>query len=117
MFGNLLLFNQAKIISIHKALHNNMNTFLGVVENGRFTVLIPEAAGCCSVKLTKVEHPAMPESDVVKLHEIDLRDHEGKAIMVSGDLPKFENWLYGANIVDVANPILTAVVKKIFGRS
>jgi hypothetical protein len=94
-----------------------MNTILGVVENGRFTVLIPEAAGCCSVKLTKVEHPAIPESDAVKHHEIDLKDYEGKALMVSGNLPKFEGWLYGANITDVANPILTAVVKKIFGRT
>ena len=92
------------------------NNFLGIAENGRFTVLIPEAAGCCSVKLTKVEHPAIPESDAVRQHEIDLKEYEGKALMVRGSLPKFEGWLYGANISDVGSPILTIVVKKLFGR-
>ncbi|MGA9099920.1 MAG: hypothetical protein WB392_13420 [Methanotrichaceae archaeon] len=92
------------------------NNFLGIVENGRFTVLIPEAAGCCSVKLTKVEHPAIPESDAVRQHAIDLKEYEGKALMVSGSLPKFEGWLYGANILDASSPILTIVVKKLFGR-
>jgi hypothetical protein len=43
-----------------------MDEFLGIVEKGKFTVLVPEAAGCCSVKLTKIEHPSIPESDVVK---------------------------------------------------
>jgi hypothetical protein len=101
----------------HITCSDNMSTsFLGIVENGRFTVLIPEAAGCCSVKLTKVEHPAIPESDAVMHHEIDLSDYEAKAIMVSGSLPKFEGWLYGANILDVGSPILTALVKKVFGK-
>jgi hypothetical protein len=94
----------------------NMDEFLGIVENGKFTVLVPEAAGCCSVKLTKIEQPAIPESDVVKQHEIDLGNLEGRALMVRGSLPKFEGWLYGASIVDEGSPILTAVVKKLFGR-
>jgi hypothetical protein len=93
-----------------------MDTFLGIVENGKFTVLMPEKAGCCSVKLTKVEHPAIPETDAVKIHEIDLSGYEGKALMIHGTLPKFEGWLYGASILDVGNPILTEVVKKLYGR-
>jgi len=94
-----------------------MDEFLGIVEKGKFTVLVPEAAGCCSVKLTKVEHPSIPESDAVTKHEIDLRGLEGKALMIKGSLPKFEGWLYGASIVDEGSPILTAVVKKLFGRT
>jgi hypothetical protein len=94
----------------------HMDEFLGIVENGKFTVLVPEAAGCCSVKLTKIEHPSIPESDVVKLHEVDLKNLEGKALMVRGSLPKFEGWLYGASIVEEGSSILTTVVKKLFGR-
>jgi hypothetical protein len=94
----------------------SMEEFLGIVETGKFTVLVPEAAGCCSVKLTKIEQPSIPESDAVKLHEVDLRSLEGKALMVRGSLPKFEGWLYGASIVEEGSPILTAVVKKLFGR-
>ena len=93
-----------------------MDTFLGVVENGRFTVLIPEAAGCCSVKLSKIVHPSIPESAAIAQHEIDLKDYEGKAIMVSGSLPKFEGWLYGANVIDAGGPILTMVVEKLYGK-
>jgi len=93
-----------------------VDTFLGIVENKQFTVLMPEKAGCCSVKLTKVGHPAIPESDAVKMHEIDLSGYEGKALMIQGTLPKFEGWLYGASILDEGTPILTAVVRKLFGR-
>ncbi|NPV61804.1 MAG: hypothetical protein HPY61_04095 [Methanotrichaceae archaeon] len=93
-----------------------MDNFLGIVENGRFTVLIPEAAGCCSVKLTRVEHPAIPETDAVIQHEISLTNLEGRAIMVKGSLPKFEGWLYSASVIDEGSPILTLVVKKLFGK-
>ena len=94
----------------------NMDKFLGVVENGRFTVLVPEEAGCCSVKLTKLEKPSIPETDAVKQHEIDLKDREGIVLMVSGSLPKFEGWLYEANIVDEASPILSAMALRMFGK-
>jgi hypothetical protein len=94
----------------------NVDQYLGIVENGRFTVLIPEAAGCCSVKLTKLEHPSIPETDAVRQHEINLTDLEGKALMVKGSLPKFEGWLYEASVVEEASPILTMVVKELFGK-
>jgi hypothetical protein len=93
-----------------------MDNFLGIVENGRFTVLVPEAAGCCSVKLTKVEHPAIPETEAVVQHEINLANLEGRAIMVKGSLPKFEGWLYGASVIDEGSPMLTLVIKKLFGK-
>jgi len=35
--------------------------------------------------------------------------------MVEGDLGKEELWVYEAKVVDRAGPILSAVVRKIFG--
>jgi hypothetical protein len=45
--------------------------------------------------------------------EIDLTPHEGRAIMVRG----FDQgaWIYAAEIIDTAGPILTAVVERISG--
>jgi hypothetical protein len=93
-----------------------LDTFLGLVQNSRFTVLVPEAALCCSVRLTRLERPAIPETDAVIKHELDLSQYEGRAIMVCGALPEYKGWLYEAQIIDEASPILTAVVNKIFAK-
>ena len=34
--------------------------------------------------------------------------------MVSGVLPEHKGWLYEANVIDQAGPILTEVVKELF---
>ena len=44
--------------------------------------------------------------------EIDLKKHEGKAIMVVGRCSG--DWIYSAEIIDLASPIVTALVKKVF---
>jgi hypothetical protein len=93
-----------------------MDTFLGLVQDSRFTVLVPEAAHCCSVRLTRLEQPAIPETEAVITHELNLSQYEGRAIMVRGSLPEYKGWLYEAQIVDEASPILTAVVNKIFAK-
>ncbi len=93
-----------------------MDTFLGLVQDSRFTVLVPEAAHCCSVRLTRLEQPAIMESEAVATHELDLSKYEGRAIMVRGSLPEYKGWLYEAQIIDEASPILTAVVNKIFAK-
>lgn len=85
------------------------------MENNRFNVLVPEAAHCCSVKLTRVEQPAIPD-DAVASHAIDLAQYEGSAIMVQGILPEYKGYLYEAQVIDKASPILTAVVQKLFGK-
>jgi hypothetical protein len=90
-----------------------METFLGLVENNRFNVLVPEAAHCCTVKLTRVEQPAISD-DAVSSHAIDLAEYEGSAIMVRGVLPEHKGYLYEAQVIDKASPILTAVVQKLF---
>ena len=44
--------------------------------------------------------------------EIALKKHEGKAIMAIGRLR--DDWIYSAEIIDLASPIVNAIVKKMF---
>jgi hypothetical protein len=90
-----------------------MDKFLGVVQNGRFSILKPRPQ-CCTVKLTRIARPASIAEELVASHEIDLEEFEGKAILVMGVLPERKGWLYEANVIDQAGPILTEVVKEIF---
>lgn len=90
-----------------------MDKFLGLVENGRFSILMPRPQ-CCTVKLTRIVKPASISEDLTASHEINLSEYEGKAIMVTGVLPEHRGWLYEANVIDQASSILTEVVKELF---
>jgi hypothetical protein len=90
-----------------------MDKFLGIVQDGRFAILAPRHQ-CCTVKLTRIERPASIAEELVSSHEIKLAEYEGKAIMVTGVLPERKGWLYEANVIDQAGPILTEVVKESF---
>ena len=92
-----------------------MEKFLGIVENGRFSILMPRPQ-CCTVKLTRISKPASIAEELVASHEINLSEYEGKAIMVTGALPEHKGWLYEANVIDQAGPILSEVVKETFGK-
>ena len=91
-----------------------MEKFLGIVENGRFSILMPRPQ-CCTVKMTRISKPASIAEELVASHEINLSEYEGKAIMVTGALPEHKGWLYEANVIDQAGPILSEVVKETFG--
>ena len=93
-----------------------MEKFLGIVQNGRFSILKPRSQ-CCTVRLTRIAKPASIAEELVVSHEVNLSEYEDRAIMVSGVLPERKSWLYEANVVDQAGPILTDVVKEIFGQS
>ncbi len=90
-----------------------MDKFLGIVKDGRFSILLPRPQ-CCTVRLTRIIKPACIAEELVVSHEINLAEYEGKAIMVTGVLPEHRGWLYEANVIDQAEPILTEVVKEIF---
>jgi hypothetical protein len=92
-----------------------MEKFLGIVENGRFSILMPRPQ-CCTVKMTRISKPASIAEELVASHEINLSEYEGKAIMVTGALPEHKGWLYEANVIDQAGPILSEVVKETFGK-
>ncbi len=59
-----------------------MEKFLGIVQDGRFSVLLPRSE-CCAVKLTRIARPASIADELAASHEIDLAEHEGRAIMVT----------------------------------
>ena len=84
--------------------------FLGIVQLGQFEILSPDHAVGGSVRLTTIQmqEPVPPETQ-----EIDLAQHEGRALMVSGHFGG--GWIYAAAIVEAAGPILTAIVKQVFG--
>jgi hypothetical protein len=91
-----------------------MDKFLGIAKDGRFSILMPRPQ-CCTVRLTRIEKPASIAEELTASHEISLAEHEGKALLVTGLLPERKGWLYEANVVDEAGPILTEVVKEVFG--
>ena len=86
-----------------------MNELIGIVQNGRFLPLTGVTIGA-QVQLTTIQRQEARSPDSSLL---DLRPYEGQAIMVSGYLDS--GWLYSAGVKDRAGPILTAVVKKVFG--
>ncbi|MEM8778313.1 MAG: hypothetical protein AAGF26_05460 [Cyanobacteria bacterium P01_G01_bin.49] len=84
------------------------NRFLGIVETGKFKLLLPTSKQGLYLRLTTlpVNDSQSPESD-----ELDLSRYEGQALMVLGyDL---NGWLWSANVIDQAKPILTSVVQKL----
>ena len=85
---------------------NGDDKFLGIVQGGQFTSLVPPGA---MAKLTGISMQAAqsPESEAV-----DLTAYEGLAIMVQGH--NGGGWIYSASVIDQAGPILTAVVNKLF---
>jgi hypothetical protein len=91
---------------------NGREEILGIVENGRF--LVPGESGPLggSMRLTSIQRQEArpPESG-----ELNLTEYEGKAIMVSGYVDS--GWVYEAGVIDEAGPILTAVVRKVFGQT
>lgn len=91
-----------------------MAEFLGLVENGEFRILEPKEH-CCTVRLTKLIKPKLLDEATIEKHQIDLSEDEGMAIMVEGGLGKEELWVYEAKVTDRAGPIISAVVRKIFG--
>jgi hypothetical protein len=90
-----------------------MDKFLGIVQDGRLSILMPRHQ-CCTVKMTRIARPASISEELVASHAINLAEYEGKALLVSGVLPEHKGWLYEANVIDQAGPILTEVVKELF---
>jgi hypothetical protein len=88
----------------------DLGRFIGVVETGEFLIFDPPNVAGKTARLTRIPIQASwpPESD-----EIDLAGYEGRAIMVCGR--EDSGWIYSAKIVDQAGPIITAIVRKVFG--
>ena len=85
---------------------NGNDLFLGIVQDGKFHSLSPKTA---SVRLTGISMQAAVAPESQELH---LTEYEGSAVMVRGH--DGGGWIYSAEIVDKAGPILTAVVREVF---
>jgi hypothetical protein len=88
-----------------------MSRFLGTVKGNKFHPWETDSSLDSSVRLTRISivAGASPESQ-----EIDLAEYEDSAIMVEGT--PSGAWIYEAEIVDKAGPILTEVVQKVFSQ-
>lgn len=88
---------------------NTRDEILGVVKNGQFKRLESGQPLGDFLRLTSIQRQEArpPESG-----ELDLVEYEGKAIMVTGYIDS--SWVYEASVEDVAGPILTTVVRKVF---
>jgi hypothetical protein len=87
----------------------NDEDYLGLVKDMKLLILIPESESGKVVRLTEMPMQAALPPDA---QEIDLKKHEGKAIMVVGRCSG--DWIYSAEIIDLASPIVTILVKKVF---
>ena len=87
------------------------NQFLCMVNDGKITILYPESEAGNVVRLTDMPMQAAvpPEAQ-----EISVKKHEGKAIMVEGRYSG--GWTYSTEMIDLAGPILSALVLKVFNR-
>jgi hypothetical protein len=66
---------------MRKCIHKEcakVEKFLGIVQDGRFSILLPRPQ-CCTVKLTRIAKPASIAEELVASHEISLAEYEGKA--------------------------------------
>ncbi len=89
---------------------NGNDQFLGIVKNGAFQLLAPHRPSGDSVRLTGIQ---MQESVPPETEELDLTKYEGQAIMAHGH--DGGGWIYSAEVIEQAGPILTMVVQKVFG--
>ena len=90
---------------------NAKEGLLGIVKDGHFYVLTPHGGEGSMVRLTAI---SMQVPVSVESGELDLTRYEGQAIMVQGH-DGGGGWIYSAQVIDQAGPILTAVVRQVFG--
>jgi hypothetical protein len=83
---------------------------LGLSRAGQFSVIHPERFAEKGVGLTTIRasEARAPESS-----RLDLSPYEGRLIMVEG--VDHGGWLYEARVIDQAGPIMSAVIRELFG--
>jgi hypothetical protein len=98
------------MIDMEKTMNIN-DQFLGIVQGGRFQILAPEHAAGSAVRLTGMQ---MQEAQPPEAKEIDLTKYEGSVVMVGGHFGG--DWIYSAQIVEQAGPILSMVATRLFAQ-
>lgn len=85
---------------------HRIEQYLGMVEGGRFILLLPVAEAGSYRRLTAL---ARQVTQPPELDEIHLDDLEGQVVMVAGEADT--RWIWMARVVEVAGPIVTALAK------
>jgi hypothetical protein len=85
----------------------NFNKILGIVKNETFFPL--DTKNPMILTSVMMQEARNPEAGI-----IDLRQYEGQIVLISYQQAD-EEIVWGADIVDIAGPILTIMVKKSFG--
>ena len=83
------------------------NKILGIVNNGTFFSLDTKSPKILTSVM--MQEARNPEAGIIDLHQ-----YEGQIVLISYQQAD-EGIVWGADIVDVAGPILTIMVKKSFG--
>lgn len=89
---------------------NQSSHFLGIVENGQLHLLDPPQPAGESLRFTSM---ARQESRRPESAELDLAEYEGNSVMISGH--GNSGWVYSAEVTDKATPIVTKLVRRVFG--
>lgn len=88
---------------------SNNSQFLGIVENKKFKLVFSKSGPDIYVRLTSIPMQAAQSPERA---ELDLSTYQGKAIMIRGY--DGGGWIYSAEVIDEAGPILTVVVQQLF---
>ena len=101
------LFVIYSTIPIYGANITDSSNIVGIVKDGSFIVAeTNETKKLTSIGLVEA---VTPQSGL-----INLTQYEGKAILVSSPQISDNEWIFGATIIDIADPIVTKLVKKVF---
>lgn len=109
MIKKLLLCTVFLLLSALPANAMEYESLLGIVKGGEFYTLSPESEFTIPARLTTI---IMYEAQAPENQEFDLSIYEGQVIMVNGY--NGGGWIYSAEIIDQAGPILTAVVLEVY---
>jgi hypothetical protein len=87
---------------------NDQQQFLGIVKDGQFQQLVPKLGPGGPVQFTTI---APQDSVPPDSRPLPFQDHDGSAIMIGGS--DHGGWVYNAEIIDSASPILTMLVRHV----
>ena len=85
--------------------------FLATVEQGKLNMIVPHRPLNIPIRLTRIQ---MQEARPADSAEIDLKQYEGKVILINGY--DGGDWIYNASVTDSGGPLMTLLVKKVFGK-
>jgi hypothetical protein len=86
------------------------NDYLGIVEIERFKLLLPESKAGTYRRLTTL---ASTDHQPPELHELNLSEYEGQVVLVRGAADG--DWIWSAEVVEVAGLITSMLVRHLFG--